>query len=141
MGNGHHELIWFSGHVQGVGFRYSTLQVAKEFEVSGFVQNLNDGRVLVEAEGQKPEIDRFVKAVEDRMHGHVRKIERRSADGVGEFSGFIIRLFSGLATLLVRTCCVAFSKPHFLSRLSFRLARLTSSLARSPASSDHDPAE
>jgi len=91
MGNVHHELIWFSGHVQGVGFRYSTLQVAKEFEVSGFVQNLNDGRVLVEAEGEKPEIDRFVKAVEERMHGHVRKTERRSEKRDPQFTGFLIR--------------------------------------------------
>ncbi|HEY9153991.1 MAG TPA: acylphosphatase [Opitutaceae bacterium] len=91
MGNVHHELIWFSGHVQGVGFRYSTVQVAKEFEVSGFVQNLADGRVLVEAEGEKPEIDRFVKAVEERMHGHVRKTERRSESRAAAFSGFIIR--------------------------------------------------
>jgi acylphosphatase len=91
MGDVHHELIWFSGHVQGVGFRYSTLQVAKEFEVSGFVQNLNDGRVLVEAEGEKPEIDRFVKAVEERMHGHVRKTERRSEKRDPQFTGFLIR--------------------------------------------------
>jgi acylphosphatase len=91
MGNVHHELIWFSGHVQGVGFRYSTVQVAKEFEVSGFVQNLDDGRVLVEAEGAKLEIERFVKAVEEKMHGHVRKTERRSGNRVPAFSGFIIR--------------------------------------------------
>jgi acylphosphatase len=67
------------------------LQVAKEFEVSGFVQNLNDGRVLVEAEGEKPEIDRFVKAVEERMHGHVRKTERRSEKRDPQFTGFLIR--------------------------------------------------
>lgn len=91
MGNVHHEVIWFSGHVQGVGFRYTTVQVAKEFEVSGFVQNQNDGRVLVEAEGEKPEIERFVKAIEERMHGHVRKTERRGAARIPQFSGFIIR--------------------------------------------------
>jgi len=91
MGNVHHEVIWFSGHVQGVGFRYTTVQVAKEFEVSGFVENLADGRVLVEAEGGKPEVDRFVKAVEDRMHGHVRKTERRGQSRAPQFSGFIIR--------------------------------------------------
>lgn len=41
----HHETVFFSGRVQGVGFRYSALQVAKEFDVSGFVCNLTDGRV------------------------------------------------------------------------------------------------
>ena len=36
---------WFEGHVQGVGFRYQTICVAKGFEVTGFVHNLVDGRV------------------------------------------------------------------------------------------------
>src|SRR5215470_10194518 len=39
---------FFSGRVQGVGFRYQTLQLAKGFEVSGWVMNLPDGRVQLE---------------------------------------------------------------------------------------------
>ncbi len=91
MADVHHEVIWFSGHVQGVGFRYSTLQVAKEFEVSGFVKNLDDGRVLVETEGEPKEIEKFITAIQERLHGHVRKTERRSAKRAAEFSGFTIR--------------------------------------------------
>ena len=45
MADVHHESVFFSGHVQGVGFRYAVLQVAKEFEVAGYVRNLADGRV------------------------------------------------------------------------------------------------
>ena len=59
-----HATVYFSGHVQGVGFRYATLQVAKEFEVAGYVSNLSDGRVLLEAEGQPGTVDQFVAAVE-----------------------------------------------------------------------------
>ncbi len=87
----HHETIFFSGRVQGVGFRYSTLQVAKEFEVAGFVQNLTDGRVVVEAEGRRAEIDAFVAAIEERMHGHVRKVERSAGQRAAQFKGFSIR--------------------------------------------------
>jgi len=86
-----HETVFFTGHVQGVGFRYSTLQVAKEFEVTGFVRNLADGRVEVQAEGDGPEIDAFVKAVEERMHGHVRKAERSRQMRESQFAGFTIR--------------------------------------------------
>src|SRR5215813_12067767 len=39
---------FFTGRVQGVGFRYQTLQLAKGFEVSGWVMNLPDGRVQLE---------------------------------------------------------------------------------------------
>lgn len=86
-----HETIYFSGHVQGVGFRYTALQVAKEYEVTGFVRNLPDGRVHLEAEGVKPEIEAFLKAVGEAMPGYIRKVERQSARRMPQFSGFAIR--------------------------------------------------
>lgn len=87
----HHEIVYFSGRVQGVGFRYSALQAAKEFEVSGFVSNLPDGRVLLEAEGSPGEVGAFIAAVEERMHGHVRKVERQGTSRSAQFSGFCIK--------------------------------------------------
>jgi acylphosphatase len=91
MAEVHHENVFFSGHVQGVGFRYSVLQIAREFEVAGFVRNLVDGRVQLEAEGSKPDIDAFVTAVQDRMHGYIRKVERNSSRRTPQFSGFVIK--------------------------------------------------
>ena len=86
-----HETIFFTGHVQGVGFRHAVLQVAKEFEVSGYVSNLADGRVQVEAEGRADEIAAFVTAIEERMHSHIRKTERAAGRREAQFSGFVIR--------------------------------------------------
>lgn len=91
MATVYHEAILFSGHVQGVGFRYSTRQVATEFEVTGFVKNLPDGRVQLEVEGRQTEVAAFVQAVMDRMHGHIRKVEKSSARRPAEFKGFDIR--------------------------------------------------
>ncbi len=87
----HHESVYFSGHVQGVGFRYTVLQVAREFEVAGYVCNLADGRVQLEAEGREGEIGDFVAAVQERMHGFIRQVERRGARRPAQFSGFVIR--------------------------------------------------
>lgn len=87
----HHETVYFAGHVQGVGFRYSVLQVAKEFEVTGFVRNLADGRVELQAEGSARDVGDFVTAVEEKMHGYIRKTERAAAKRAPEFSGFVIR--------------------------------------------------
>jgi len=86
----HHETVFFTGRVQGVGFRYTTLQVAREYEVSGYVKNLTDGRVLLEAEGQAEEVQAFITALEQRMHGYVRKTERSSEKRAAQFSGFTI---------------------------------------------------
>ena len=43
--------IYYSGRVQGVGFRFSTQRLASGFAVAGSVKNLRDGRVEVVAEG------------------------------------------------------------------------------------------
>lgn len=77
--------------MQGVGFRYTVLQIAKEFEVAGYVKNLLDGRVQLEAEGNKEDVDAFVAMIEERMHGYIRKTERLAAVRERQFAGFAIR--------------------------------------------------
>lgn len=91
MAEVHHETVYFSGHVQGVGFRYTVLQIAKEFEVAGFVSNLPDGRVHLEAEGRAGDVAAFIGGVEERMHGYVRKTERTSRRREPQLRGFVIK--------------------------------------------------
>lgn len=86
-----HASVWFTGRVQGVGFRYQALQVAKEFEVSGSVQNLPDGRVLLEAEGAEGEVRGFVAAVRERLESYIRQVEQTEARRAPQFRGFSIR--------------------------------------------------
>ena len=86
----HHETAFFAGRVQGVGFRYATLQVAKEFEISGYVCNLPDGRVKLEAEGAEQEVAMFISSVEERMHGFIRKVDRLTDKREPQFQGFSI---------------------------------------------------
>jgi len=86
-----HELVHFCGHVQGVGFRYAALQLAAEYEVAGYAQNLSDGRVRVELAGEAQEIERYVKALEERMQGYIRNVERSGESRVPKFHGFTIR--------------------------------------------------
>jgi acylphosphatase len=87
----HHETVFFSGHVQGVGFRYSVLQIAREFDVAGYVRNLMDGRVQLEVEGEDADLAAFVESVQDRMHGYIRKLERTRTKRPAQFSGFVIK--------------------------------------------------
>jgi acylphosphatase len=91
MSEVHHATVFFTGRVQGVGFRYQALQVAKGYEVSGFVMNLPDGRVQLEAEGAVAEVRDFVVAVQERMEGYVRKVEQTETKRAAQFQGFSIR--------------------------------------------------
>lgn len=84
--------IRFRGRVQGVGFRYTTQHVAREFNVTGFVQNLRDGSVLVVAEGESREIDRFVGAIMAHMGHYVKDYESKGLPATGEFDGFGVRV-------------------------------------------------
>jgi acylphosphatase len=86
-----HASVHYTGHVQGVGFRYAVLQTAKEFEVAGHVCNLADGRVHLEAEGPAAEIEDFLAAVQEKMHGYIRKTERSGGRRPARFSGFTIK--------------------------------------------------
>ncbi len=91
MSGVYHATVFFSGRVQGVGFRYQTLQVALGYEVTGCVTNLPDGRVQVEAEGRPEEVRGFIVAVQERMEGYIRKVEQTEATGAPQFNGFGIR--------------------------------------------------
>ncbi len=84
------EDVWFSGRVQGVGFRWHTLAVARGFEVAGTVRNLADGRVHLHAEGAEREVLAFVAAVEDEMRAFIRETEKKTATGNAAAVGFEI---------------------------------------------------
>ncbi|MGK0238530.1 MAG: acylphosphatase [Candidatus Pelagisphaera sp.] len=83
-----HLTAHFAGHVQGVGFRYSTRQVASGFEVTGYVKNLADGRVEVEMEGAEIECRRFLKEIESELDSFIRKTETREGTRERQHTGF-----------------------------------------------------
>lgn len=57
--------VFYSGHVQGVGFRYTARSLAKGYEITGWVRNLPDGRVELVAEGPESELVSFLQAVRE----------------------------------------------------------------------------
>jgi acylphosphatase len=84
--------IYYSGKVQGVGFRYTAKNVATGFEVTGIVRNLEDGRVELVAEGLKDELEAFQQGIRESGLGHfIRSEEVKWEEPTGEFRGFEIR--------------------------------------------------
>ncbi len=83
--------IFYSGSVQGVGFRYTVKSVATGFDVTGAVRNLPDGRVELVAEGARGELEEFREAVRDAGLEHfIRNEEITWSDALNEFRGFEI---------------------------------------------------
>lgn len=59
--------IYFSGQVQGVGFRFAAQSLAKRYRVTGWVKNLPDGRVEMMADGDEKSIDKMIKDLYSRF--------------------------------------------------------------------------
>jgi acylphosphatase len=52
--------IYITGRVQGVGFRWSAANEAKNIGIKGFVKNLSNGNVYIEAEGSREQLNAFI---------------------------------------------------------------------------------
>lgn len=83
--------IYVSGIVQGVGFRYYTMRVARELGIKGYVKNLPDGRVYIYAVGDEVTLDKFLSVINrGPPTAIVRGVEVRRAN-VENFNGFEVR--------------------------------------------------
>jgi acylphosphatase len=82
--------VHYSGTVQGVGFRYTTWNVAKHYHVTGYVKNLAGGDVELVAAGEQAEVERFLRGVANQMAEYIR--EQLVTEGPpGDFDSFEIR--------------------------------------------------
>jgi acylphosphatase len=79
---------WYSGHVQGVGFRQRTLRIAADFNVFGEVRNLSDGRVELQAEGSRAELLGFLRAIDESLGSFIRGKQVDWSEATGAYSGF-----------------------------------------------------
>jgi acylphosphatase len=84
--------VFYSGRVQGVGFRYTARTVAAGFEITGCVRNLPDGRVELLAEGDDGELEAFRAAIRGAiLAGFIRDESIEWANAQNEFCGFEIK--------------------------------------------------
>lgn len=81
---------FFTGHVQGVGFRYHTHSIAAAYPVHGFVQNLADGRVEMYAEGEEEVLASLLQAIQEKFTGYIQSYEVQDVAAL-QLKGFEIR--------------------------------------------------
>ena len=82
---------YFSGHVQGVGFRYTARQAAIGRQVTGYVRNVDDGRVELVMEGPDTEMDAVLEGIRAELGHNISRTTRDTALATGEFTSFAIR--------------------------------------------------
>ena len=84
-------ILFFSGRVQGLGFRFTTNEIAKTLAVKGTVENCLDGRVKIVVEAEPIEIDCFIERVNTSMAGRIKQMERYESEPSHEFENFSVR--------------------------------------------------
>jgi acylphosphatase len=72
--------VIYRGRVQGVGFRATAMQLAAGLDLSGFVRNLHDGTVELEAQGQPDQVQRLLDSIASTFGDDIRDVSTQSRD-------------------------------------------------------------
>ncbi len=65
----------FVGKVQGVGFRFTALNVANQYGLNGWVRNLHDGTVEMIAQGPPEDINDCIQSLQESYPGRIEKVK------------------------------------------------------------------
>lgn len=81
---------WFSGRVQGVGFRYRAFYIAQSLGLSGWVRNSWDDRVEMEVQGTREAISQMLVRLQEQRFIDIERIEEKVIPVEGDL-GFSIK--------------------------------------------------
>lgn len=83
--------VLFSGRVQHVGFRYTACYLARPLYLTGWVRNLPDGRVEMEAQGGVSQLRKLLVQLKSQPHIHIERAEIEELPRVAWERGFKVR--------------------------------------------------
>ncbi|MCS6865650.1 MAG: acylphosphatase [Gemmataceae bacterium] len=84
------KVVYYSGTVQGVGFRATAVHLARGRPIRGWVRNLPDGRVELLADGAESDIQAFLAAIRERMAGYITREDITERESDPTLQGFRI---------------------------------------------------
>ncbi len=79
---------YYSGRVQGVGFRFAAEDIARDLEVTGWVKNLRDGRVELVGEAEEDVLKDFLKRINQYFAHYIQDVEIDWHPATSEFMDF-----------------------------------------------------
>ncbi len=80
--------FYFSGRVQGVGFRYQATRLARSCGLTGYVRNLWDGRVEMEIQGEESVVWDMVGALHKQPYIRIENMEAEDREVKTDERGF-----------------------------------------------------
>jgi acylphosphatase len=83
-------MVHYTGKVQGVGFRATAVEIARDFPVTGWVKNLADGRVQLLVEGPEDAVEKFLDKVRTRWKKNIDKEQVEKPEVSGKYKTFDI---------------------------------------------------
>lgn len=87
----HRAHVFYSGRVQGVGFRYTAERLALGLKLAGWVKNLPDGRVELVCEGSKEKIEKLLEEIrQSSLKSVITRALCQWEKPTGEFKDFLI---------------------------------------------------
>jgi len=81
---------YYSGRVQGVGFRFTAESVASGLRINGWVKNLYDGRVEIVAEAEEGLLKEFLQRLKEEFSRYIRDVQIDWKAAEGKLDGFSV---------------------------------------------------
>ena len=83
---------YFTGRVQGVGFRFTAQDIAAELNIVGWVKNLRDGRVEILAEAEEEALKDLLERLNSFFNRYIQDTETEWLIPTAEFSDFRVKV-------------------------------------------------
>lgn len=82
------KFVHYTGNVRGVGFRATASMIARDYPVTGWVRNLDDGRVEMMVEGEVSAVDEYLQEIRERWRDDISDEHAQTQEASGKYTRF-----------------------------------------------------